>query len=63
MTNAYDFFPHGDSRHYWYISNHKKCDPNSKRKNLEVETRKRGFIYETSQSFKMVPDFATVNLV
>ena len=18
MTNAYDFFPHGDSRHYWY---------------------------------------------
>ena len=19
MANAYDFFPHGDSRHYWYI--------------------------------------------
>ena len=19
MTNAYDFFPHGDSRHYWYV--------------------------------------------
>ena len=19
MTNAHDFFPHGDSRHYWYI--------------------------------------------
>ena len=19
MTNAYDFFPHGDSRHYWYF--------------------------------------------
>ena len=18
MTNAYDFLPHGDSRHYWY---------------------------------------------
>ena len=18
MTNAYDFFPHGDNRHYWY---------------------------------------------
>ena len=20
MSNAYDFFPHGDSRHYWYIN-------------------------------------------
>ena len=20
VTNAYDFFPHGDSRHYWYVS-------------------------------------------
>ena len=19
VTNAYDFFPHGDSRHYWYF--------------------------------------------
>ena len=19
MTHAYDFFPHGDSRHYWYV--------------------------------------------
>ena len=22
MTNAYDFFPHGDSRHYWYLIMH-----------------------------------------
>ena len=22
VTNAYNFFPHGDSRHYWYV---KKC--------------------------------------
>ena len=23
MTNAYDFFPHDDSRHYWYKTNTK----------------------------------------
>ena len=26
VTNAYDFFPHGDSRHYWYRFIHVKLD-------------------------------------
>ena len=27
MVNAYDFFPHRDSRYYWYIVMKRSCSP------------------------------------
>ena len=38
MNNAYDFFPHGDSRHYWYGGNRVR---NEEATEMDRQTKER----------------------
>ena len=50
MNNAYNFFPHGDSRHYWYLNY--KMEAEAEAEAVEANTKIDRFHIPSSQCSK-----------